>query len=67
VVDDDLFVRVSDAALIPGPDRRRRREIAPVSVDLLGRRDAEDETFQNRIGRQAIGAMQTGLGDSPAA
>src|SRR3546814_8754135 len=59
VCSSDLFlVRIGDAAFVPWPDRGRVRQIIPMRGDMLCRRFAEHETFEQRIGREAVGAVQ---------
>src|SRR3546814_3351529 len=45
---------IGHAAFVPRADRRRRFELVPALDDVLRRRFAEDETFEQRIRREAI-------------
>src|SRR3546814_3828229 len=65
MLDDDFLVAIRDTAFVPGPDRRGKRQAVPVGMDVPGRRFAEDKAFQQRIGCQAIRAMQAAFRHLP--
>src|SRR3546814_2084988 len=51
LLDDDFLVRIGDAAFVPRADRGRRFERVPARDDVLRRRLAEDETFEQAVRR----------------
>src|SRR3546814_12276441 len=62
LLDDDFLVRIGDAAFVPWADRGRRAQFVPVAGDMLRRRLAEDETFEQAVRRQAVRAVQPAFG-----
>ena len=58
---DNFFVAVGYSAFIPRNDRRCRQQAVPISLDMRGARVAEDETFEQRIRRQPVRAVQARL------
>ncbi len=62
LLDDDFFVRIGHAAFVPRQDRGRFVEVVPHREDVARCRLAEDEAFEQGIGREAIGAVQPALG-----
>src|SRR3546814_14205661 len=63
VVDGHFLVRIGDPAFIPFADGRRRFEAGPVRQNVGRRRLAEHKAFEQRVGRQPVGAMEAGLAD----
>src|SRR3546814_13239986 len=61
-LDDDFLVRIGDAAFVPWADRGRRAQFVPVAGDMLRRRLAEAETFQQAVRTQAVLAVQPAFG-----
>src|SRR3546814_17272572 len=55
LLDDDFLVRIGDAAFVPWADRGRRAQFVPVAGDMLRRRLAEDETFEQRSEERRVG------------
>src|SRR3546814_13370074 len=65
MLDDDFLVAIGDTAFVPCPDRWGKRQAVPVGMDVPGRRFAKDKAFQQRIGCQAIRAMQAAFRHLP--
>ncbi|PAV68452.1 hypothetical protein WR25_13765 [Diploscapter pachys] len=53
LLDDHLFVRIGDAAFVPGPDHGDGGQAVPMRGDMVGARLAEHETFEQAVGREA--------------
>src|SRR3546814_4394086 len=52
LLDHHLFVGVGQAAFVPRADRRRRFELVPTRDDVLRRRLAKDEAFEQAVRRE---------------
>ena len=58
---DNFFIAIRHAAFIPRADRRRWRQAIPMGIDMARTCVTEDETFEQRIGRKAVGTMKSAL------
>ena len=63
--DHHFLVAVGDPAFVPAADGGNVGQIVPVGSDMLRRRLAEHQAFEQAVGGQAIGAVQPRLGDLP--
>ena len=60
--DHDFLVAVGNPAFVPGADLRHFGEPVPIGEDVLRRRLAEHEAFEQAVRRQAVGAVEARLG-----
>ena len=60
VRDDDFLVGIGDSAGVPL--RQRRDHVLVLGEDVLGGGAGEHETFQQRVGGEPVGAVQSGEG-----